>query len=92
MKEDAFFEDVNSILNNGEVPNLFPPDEYMQLIDAVADDARRAGQGDSNASVFAFFVQRYSLLTAVPARLCLPWWRAKVSSEHPHRSIAVADR
>ena len=36
MKEDAFFEDVNSILNNGEVPNLFPSDEYMQIIDAVA--------------------------------------------------------
>lgn len=27
IKEEAFLEDINNILNTGEVPNIFPPDE-----------------------------------------------------------------
>jgi dynein heavy chain len=30
IKEEAFLEDVNNILNTGEVPNIFPPDEKAE--------------------------------------------------------------
>ena len=30
LKDEAWLEDVNCLLNAGEVPNLFPPDERMQ--------------------------------------------------------------
>lgn len=29
-------EDVCNILNNGEVPNLFPPDEKQKIIDEIS--------------------------------------------------------
>jgi hypothetical protein len=31
LKEDGWLEDVNKLLNAGEVPNMFPQDERMQV-------------------------------------------------------------
>lgn len=31
IKEEAFLEDINNILNTGEVPNIFPPDEKAEV-------------------------------------------------------------
>jgi hypothetical protein len=31
IKDEAFVEDINNMLNAGEVPNMFPPDEKMQV-------------------------------------------------------------
>uniref|UniRef100_A0A8C3KVW3 Dynein axonemal heavy chain 12 n=1 Tax=Calidris pygmaea TaxID=425635 RepID=A0A8C3KVW3_9CHAR len=34
IKEESFLEDVDSVLNTGEVPNLFAPDEKQEIIEA----------------------------------------------------------
>jgi hypothetical protein len=34
IKDEAFVEDINNILNSGEVPNMFPNDERMQALTA----------------------------------------------------------
>jgi dynein heavy chain len=31
IKDEGFVEDINNILNSGEVPNMFPSDERMQV-------------------------------------------------------------
>ena len=31
IKDEGFVEDINNILNSGEVPNMFPADERMQV-------------------------------------------------------------
>lgn len=31
IKDEAFVEDINNLLNSGEVPNMFPSDEKMQV-------------------------------------------------------------
>lgn len=31
IKDEAFVEDINNMLNAGEVPNMFPSDEKMQV-------------------------------------------------------------
>jgi dynein heavy chain len=31
IKEEAFLEDINNILNTGEVPNIFPPEEKAEV-------------------------------------------------------------
>ena len=33
IKEESFLEDVDSLLNTGEVPNLFAVDEKAELIE-----------------------------------------------------------
>ena len=33
IKEEAFLEDVDSVLNTGEVPNLFSPEEKGEIME-----------------------------------------------------------
>lgn len=35
IKDEAFVEDINNLLNSGEVPNMFPSDEKMQVISCI---------------------------------------------------------
>jgi len=35
IKEEAFLEDVDGLLNAGEVPNLFALDERAEIIEVV---------------------------------------------------------
>lgn len=55
---ESFLEDINNLLNSGEVPNLFPPEEKLQICEELAPKAREAKQGDSRDQIYAFFVQR----------------------------------
>ncbi|KAL0050690.1 hypothetical protein WJX82_005287 [Trebouxia sp. C0006] len=58
LKDESFLEDVNNILNMGEVPNLFAKDEVMTIIEAVTPKAKRAGRGISPPEVYAYFVEQ----------------------------------
>lgn len=35
IKEEGFLEDINNILNTGEVPNIFPADEKVTIQEAM---------------------------------------------------------
>lgn len=60
IRDDAFLDDVDSLLNDGEVPNIFNVEERQEIIEMT----RLAAQGgDRNLdisvlSVLAFFVAR----------------------------------
>ena len=41
---EGFVEDINSILNAGDVPNLFPPDEKYRIIGDVREYAASIGK------------------------------------------------
>ena len=42
---EAFLEDINNLLNTGEIPNLFPKDEKDAILDEISDKAEKAGYG-----------------------------------------------
>ncbi|KAK3733193.1 hypothetical protein QZH41_008554, partial [Actinostola sp. cb2023] len=48
---EEFLEDINNILNSGEVPNLFEPEEYEQVLNGTRPHAKDAGvpEGDREA-------------------------------------------
>ena len=55
--KESFLEDVNNILNTGEVPNLFPPDETEQAIGLTRPLAKNAGKADARDVIWQHFVQ-----------------------------------
>jgi len=35
IKQESFLEDINNLLNTGEVPNLFPPEDKADICELV---------------------------------------------------------
>nr|XP_055061459.1 dynein axonemal heavy chain 6 isoform X1 [Misgurnus anguillicaudatus] len=56
---EEFLEDINNMLNSGEVPNLFEKDELKQVLAAITPKAKEAGISEGNRDeVFQFFISR----------------------------------
>ncbi|KAK0131808.1 Dynein heavy chain 6, axonemal [Merluccius polli] len=56
---EEFLEDINNMLNSGEVPNLFEKDELEQVLAAMRPKAKEAGINEGNRDeVFQFFISR----------------------------------
>lgn len=62
IKNETFVEDINNMLNSGEVPNIFPNDEKADICERIRPFARQVygkAAGDMNAQeLYAFFIQR----------------------------------
>ena len=57
--KEAFLEDINGILNTGEVANLYNAEEMSGLMEALAKPCQDAGvNSGSPAEVYSFFVSR----------------------------------
>ncbi|KAM6471116.1 dynein axonemal heavy chain 6 [Liasis olivaceus] len=56
---EEFLEDINNILNSGEVPNLFEKDELEFVMGATRPKAKEAGIAEGNRDeVFQYFISR----------------------------------
>ena len=69
----GFLEDINNLLNSGEVPGLFQPDEKERLISDIRPFCQKMGVPETKDSMWAAFINR--------ARAMLP----PRSSPHPPR-------
>ncbi|XP_070695267.1 dynein axonemal heavy chain 12 [Pempheris klunzingeri] len=60
IKDEAFLEDVDSVLNTGEVPNLFAIDEKQEIMETIRPIAQAGNKNLelSPLTLFAFFVTR----------------------------------
>jgi dynein heavy chain len=60
IKEEGFLEDINNILNTGEVPNLFPPDEKSDICELVRPMAKAENKAPDGTpgQLFAYFVEK----------------------------------
>lgn len=55
--KESFLEDINNILNTGEVPNLYDPGEIQEIVDLVRPLAKEAGKMDTQDSILQHYVQ-----------------------------------
>jgi dynein heavy chain len=60
LKLESFLEDINNMLNTGEVPNLFPPDEKAQVIEKVRNILTKENPklDASPAALYSQFIAR----------------------------------
>jgi len=58
IKQEAFLEDINNILNTGEVPNLFAKDEIAALTEKVTKKAKAEGRPLGMEELYAYFVEQ----------------------------------
>eukprot|EP00026_Physarum_polycephalum_P000043 Phypoly_transcript_00043.p1 GENE.Phypoly_transcript_00043~~Phypoly_transcript_00043.p1 ORF type:complete len:2765 (+),score=358.08 Phypoly_transcript_00043:606-8297(+) len=58
IKDEIFLEDINNILNSGDVPNIWAADERENILSVVQPIAQSAGVPLSKESVYAYFTQR----------------------------------
>jgi dynein heavy chain len=64
IKTEAFVEDVNNLLNAGEVPCMFTPDERAALIETIRPAGNAAGF-ESPLELWGFFTRRCKDFTHV---------------------------
>eukprot|EP00329_Picozoa_sp_Boothbay-MS584-11_P000996 19247_6 len=59
IQEETYVEDINNLLNAGEVPNLWANDEKAIIMEAVATQAKQNGRklGGSMAEHMTYFVE-----------------------------------
>lgn len=60
IKEESFIEDVNGLLNSGDIPNLFAADEKQSLIESISTKAieeGKAGDGGPTA-LYNYFLEQ----------------------------------
>jgi len=55
---ESFVEDINNILNSGEVPNLFANDEWEKILREVRPHSKDAGIVETKDNIKAHFVHR----------------------------------
>ena len=55
--KESFLEDINNILNTGEVPNLYEVGDIEEIIGNVRQSAKEAGKQDTKDAIFQHYVQ-----------------------------------
>ena len=64
-----FLEDINNILNSGEVPNLLEADELEKLIIACRPAAKEAGIPEGNRdAIYEYAINRVRLVGYVKSQ------------------------
>ena len=60
MKDEAFLEDISSLLNAGDIPNLFAADEKADILEKMTQVARQTGKkvDATPIALYNFFVER----------------------------------
>ncbi|XP_026203417.1 dynein heavy chain 1, axonemal [Anabas testudineus] len=58
IKSESFLEDINNILNSGDVPNLYATDEQERIFTAMKPVVLDLGQQPTKANLMAAYVRR----------------------------------
>ena len=60
IKNEVFLEEINNLLNVGEIPNLFPADEKAEVCEKVRTACRQEKKltNETLGQLYAFFIER----------------------------------
>ena len=58
IKNDSFLEDINNILNAGDVPNIYVNDEPDRILNAMRPLVLDMGQQPTKSNLFSAYTKR----------------------------------
>lgn len=58
VAEEQFLVIINDLLASGEIPDLFPPDDVENTVNAVRNEVKQAGILDSKENCWKFFIDK----------------------------------
>lgn len=58
IKSESFLEDINNILNSGDVPNLYASDEQERIMASMKPVVMELGQQPTKANLMAAYIRR----------------------------------
>ncbi|KAJ3073863.1 Dynein heavy chain 7, axonemal [Podochytrium sp. JEL0797] len=58
IQQEAFLEEINNVLNSGEVPNLYPQDEKQELFEVMRSNMTARTGDTTPAAMFQLFIDR----------------------------------
>lgn len=58
IKSELFLEDINSILNSGDVPNLYASDEQERILMGMKPVVLDLGHQPTKANLMAAYIRR----------------------------------
>ncbi|XP_060831781.1 dynein axonemal heavy chain 1-like [Bombus pascuorum] len=57
IKDDSMLEDLNSVLNNGDVPNIYKADEMEKIFHSMRGHVQEAGLQINRSNLFSVYVK-----------------------------------
>jgi len=72
IKSESFLEDLNNILNAGDVPNIYGLDEQDNIYTAMKPICQDAGMVPTKTNLFSMYTKRVrsNLHTVITMRYC----------------------
>ncbi|NWT16478.1 DYH1 protein, partial [Vireo altiloquus] len=58
IKSESFLEDINNLLNSGDIPNIYNPEDEDQILTAMKPIVRDLGQQPTKANLMAAYIAR----------------------------------
>uniref|UniRef100_G3TQL9 Dynein axonemal heavy chain 1 n=1 Tax=Loxodonta africana TaxID=9785 RepID=G3TQL9_LOXAF len=58
IKNESFLEDINNVLNSGDIPNLYSPDEQDQIVNTMRPYIQEQGLQPTKANLMAAYTRR----------------------------------
>ena len=58
IKSESFLEDINNILNSGDVPNIYPPEDLDKIFNEMKPVVQDAGLQPTKSNLFSAYTKR----------------------------------
>ena len=58
IKSESFLEDVNNILNSGDVPNIYPPEDLDKIFAEMKPVVQDSGLQPTKSNLFSAYTKR----------------------------------
>ena len=71
IKSEVFLEDINNILNSGDVPNIYPPEDLDKIFNEMKPVVQDAGLQPTKANLFSAYTKR--VRSNIHMVICMRW-------------------